>query len=194
MQRIGADRLRILVTDTGPGIAAERLQELFQPFSRLDAAKSSIEGTGIGLSITRHIVEMMGGTVNVESKVGVGSTFWIELPLESIDNSIPADGSVQSQKEVAADTTQAAETEQVERTILYIEDNLSNLRLVTQILSSRKHIRLLTAHNAEFGIELAISYRPDLILLDINMPDMDGYQVLQAFKMTATSSSYRWLP
>ena len=84
VQTEGADRLRILVTDTGSGIPATRQGELFQPFNRLDAENSSIEGTGIGLTITRRIIEMMGGTVDVESEAGVGSNFWIELPLESI--------------------------------------------------------------------------------------------------------------
>ena len=87
VQAEGADRLRILVTDTGPGIPAKRRKELFQPFNRLDAENSSIEGTGIGLTITRRVIEMMGGTVDVESEVGVGSNFWIELPLESISGS-----------------------------------------------------------------------------------------------------------
>jgi len=89
VQAEGADRLRILVTDTGPGIPAKRREELFQPFNRLDAENSSIEGTGIGLTITRRIIEMMGGTVDVESEVGVGSNFWIELPLESIPPHTP---------------------------------------------------------------------------------------------------------
>ena len=169
-----ADRLRILVTDTGPGIPAARLAELFQPFNRLDAENSSIEGTGIGLTITRRIVEMMGGTVDVESEVGVGSTFWIELPLESMPG--------QSQETATDSSTPAQPIEATQHTVLYIEDNPSNLRLMAQILGRRKHIHLLTAHTPELGIELAMARRPELILLDINMPGMDGYQVLEIFK------------
>ncbi len=171
----GADRLRILVTDTGQGIPAARLTELFQPFNRLDAENSGIEGTGIGLTITRRIVEMMGGTVDVESEVGVGSTFWIELPLESLPEP--------DHEGAAADsTTPAQHTETAQHTVLYIEDNPSNLRLMAQILGRRQHIHLLTAHTPELGIELALARRPELILLDINMPGMDGYQVLRVFK------------
>jgi signal transduction histidine kinase/ActR/RegA family two-component response regulator len=177
----GTDRLRILVTDTGPGIPAARQMELFQPFNRLDAENSGIEGTGIGLTITRRIVEMMGGTVDVESEVGVGSTFWIELPLESMPG-----GTHNHDHKVAANGTMPTQhVETAQHTVLYIEDNPSNLRLVTQILGHRQHIHLLTAHTPEMGIELALARRPELILLDINMPGMDGYQVLEVFKAEA---------
>ena len=175
VQPEGTDRLRILVTDTGEGIPAARLAELFQPFNRLDAESSSIEGTGIGLTITRRIVEMMGGTVDVESEVGIGSTFWIELPLESLPESY--------HKRAATDSsTPAQPIEATQHTVLYIEDNPSNLRLVAQILGHRQHIHLLTAHTPELGIELAMARRPELILLDINMPGMNGYQMLEVFK------------
>jgi CheY-like chemotaxis protein/anti-sigma regulatory factor (Ser/Thr protein kinase) len=174
----GADRMRILVTDTGVGIPAARLSELFQPFSRLGNENSGIEGTGIGLTITRRNVELMGGTVNVESEVGVGSRFWIELPLESLPLSD------QDHEGTSATNTkqQPKHIETAQHTILYIEDNPSNLKLVAQILGRRKHIHLLTAHTPERGIELALARRPDLILLDINMPGMDGYQVLEVFR------------
>ncbi|MBU1691969.1 MAG: PAS domain S-box protein [Gammaproteobacteria bacterium] len=171
----GSDRLRILVTDTGLGIPAERLTELFQPFNRLDAENSGIEGTGIGLTITRRIIEMMGGTVDVESNIGVGSTFWIELPLEFPPNP-------DRQASIADSATPSQRIEAAQHTVLYIEDNPSNLRLVAQILGRRQHIHLLTAHTPELGIELAMARRPELILLDINMPGMDGYQVLEVFK------------
>jgi hypothetical protein len=182
LQRQGAERLRILVKDTGQGVAAQRLAELFQPFNRLGAENSQIEGTGIGLTITRRIVEMMGGTVGVESEVGVGSCFWIELTVDAL-------------REVERDKTQAqaqAGVAKVERahdgkqhTVLYIEDNPSNIRLVAQILARRAHIRLITAHTPELGLEMAAAQRPALILLDINMPGMDGYQVLKVLKASA---------
>jgi PAS domain S-box-containing protein len=180
VQLAGADRLRIRVSDSGPGIPAGRLKELFQPFSRLDAEHSDIEGTGIGLTITQRIVEMMGGAVGVESEAGVGSTFWIELPLESMadaaqDHPGPAgDGAIPRQRIEAA-----------QHLVLYIEDNPSNIKLIAQILGHRPHIHLLTAHTPELGIELAQSRRPELILLDINMPGMDGYQVLQVLQADA---------
>ncbi len=173
------DRLCIRVTDTGPGISTERLAELFQPFSRLDAENSGIEGTGIGLTITRRIVEMMGGAVNVKSEVGVGSTFCIELPHESdseTNHNIPA---------LERDTPVPA-IDATQQLVLCIEDNPANLKLVTQILGRRKHIHLLTAHTPELGIELALARKPDLILLDINMPHIDGYQVMSIFKADAS--------
>lgn len=175
-----ADRLRILVTDTGPGISPNRLQELFQPFNRLDADNSEVEGTGIGLTITRRIVEMMGGAVNVRSEVGVGSTFWIELPLEAAPTADYKDSSSATRQSSPAQS--AMESQHL---ILYIEDNPSNLKLVAQILGHHKHIHLLTAHTPELGIELALARQPALILLDINMPGMDGYQVLEIFKSDA---------
>jgi len=182
VQRAGADRLRIRVTDSGPGIAPERRRELFQPFSRLGAEAGDIEGTGIGLTITRRIVEMMGGSVDVESEVGVGSTFWIELPLEAAAGE--DDGGSQAQDGHATAPSAAAQ-----HIVLYIEDNPANLKLVAQILGRLPHIHLLTAHTAELGIALALARRPALILLDINMPGMDGYQVLEKFKAETSLQS-----
>jgi len=174
----GADSLRIRVVDSGPGIPAGRLAELFQPFNRLGAEAGQIEGTGIGLTITRRIVELMGGTVCVESEVGVGSCFWIELPLETqlaahAAGPAPAHGAL----------ARPAGAEQ--HTMLYIEDNPANLRLVAQILAHVPNIHLLTAHTPSLGIELALAHRPELILLDINMQGMDGYQVLRVLKADA---------
>ena len=166
------DRLHIRVTDTGPGISEARQAELFEPFNRLDAA-SSIEGTGIGLTITRRIVEMMGGTVEVESKHGEGRTFWIALPIATM-----ADQKKQGQPAIQ----NIAPAHGLLHTVLYIEDNPSNLKLVAQLLGQRKHIHMLTTHLPELGIELAKSRKPDLILLDINMPGMNGYELLKALK------------
>ena len=175
VQHSGENRLRILVTDTGPGISDAHLKELFQPFNRLDAENSGIEGTGIGLTITRRIVEMMDGLVDVESEIGIGSTFWIELPKASIDS---------HEQNMGADSG-APETgclDVAPRTVLCIEDNPSNIKLVSHFFAQRKHIRLLTARTPELGIEMALTRNPDLILLDINMPGMDGYQVLQVLQ------------
>lgn len=167
-------RLRIRVTDTGKGIPSDQLEQLFQPFNRLEAENSDIEGTGIGLTLTRRIIELMGGNVNVESEVGVGSTFWIELPIESL-NAID-----KGQQETEAFPEQSKVANQ--NKVLYVEDNPANIRLVAGILGRHQHIHLITAHTPELGIELAKQNLPDLILLDINLPGGNGYQVLEALK------------
>lgn len=167
---LDSGRARLQVSDTGPGIPAAHLADLFQPFQRLGAEQNGVEGTGIGLVISKRLIEMMGGAIGVESQVGQGSTFWIELPLDNmLENTYFDTPSMDS-----ADT----QSLQPLRTILYIEDNPSNLKLVTQILSKRPSFHLLAAQSPAIGLELAATKHPDLILLDINMPDMDGYEVL----------------
>ena len=180
VQAVAADRLRIGVEDTGNGIPPQRLPELFQPFSRLGAENSGIEGTGIGLNITRRLVEMMGGEVGVHSEVGEGSTFWCELPLEG-EGPAPEEGGLTDSAAAGA----VAPPAQAVHPVLYIEDNPANIRLVAQILGRRPHVQLLTAHTAELGLELAMARRPHLILLDINLPHMDGYQVLSVLRASA---------
>ncbi|MBT9612990.1 MAG: response regulator [Burkholderiales bacterium] len=161
---------RLQVTDTGPGIPATQLADLFQPFQRLGAEQSDVEGTGIGLVISKRLIEMMGGAIGVESHVGQGSTFWIELPL---DNSLE-----DTYFETPAMDTVDTQSLHPLRTILYIEDNPSNLKLIAQVLRKRPSFHLLTAPTPAIGLELAATKNPDLILLDINMPGMGGYEVL----------------
>lgn len=175
--------LRIAVTDTGLGIAPEHIGELFQPFNRLAAEAGEIEGTGIGLTITRRLVEMMGGEMGVESSVGVGSTFWLELAVGQMANV--------GAGETAAESINATDAPQREAKVLAIDDNPANLKLIAQVMGMRENVHLLTAHTPELGIELALGHRPDLILLDINMPGMDGYQVLKVFQ---TSAELRHIP
>ena len=164
-------RTRIGVADTGIGIAAERLNEVFQPFTRLLGEQSEIEGTGIGLTITKRLIELMGGEIGAESEVGAGSRFWVELPNASVQR--PDDHSNVSP---GAGTQVLPASD--ERRVLCIDDNPSNLKLMTQILGRRADLRLLAAHAPQLGIDLALAHRPHLILLDINMPGMDGYEVL----------------
>ncbi|WP_404360322.1 PAS domain S-box protein [Methylotuvimicrobium sp. KM1] len=171
-----SEYMSIQITDTGRGIPKERLHELFQPFNRLDAEYSAIEGTGIGLTISRRIVEMMGGSIEVESEVGVGSRFMITLPAAS------SPALLESPKTSAAIEPPTFQSRSRQQLVLYIEDNPSNIRLVSQILERQRHIRLITAHTPELGIELARAHRPDLILLDINMPNLNGFQVLSIFQ------------
>jgi PAS domain S-box-containing protein len=171
----GNERARICVEDTGQGIPNSRIEELFQPFNRLGAEASDIEGTGIGLTITRRLVEMMGGHVGVESELGTGSRFWVEFPIEEVTHSdhhaCPAGGGCDAAK--AGGHTHR---------VLYIEDNPANLKLISQLLARRQHLQLITAHTANLGLELAAAHRPELILLDINMPGMDGYQLLSVLR------------
>jgi PAS domain S-box-containing protein len=173
VRAVTARRLRIEIADCGPGIPAERIEEIFQPFNRLDAEFSEIEGTGIGLTITRRLVEMMDGGVGVDSVPGTGSTFWIELPA-----SAPAAPAAHA----AAPREPRDGNGAAMHLVLSIDDNPVNLKLIAQILGMRQHVRLITAHTPELGIELALAHRPALILLDINMPGMNGYQLMEVIK------------
>ena len=164
------ERVRIHVTDTGPGIDADKIPRLFTPFERLGAEFGAVDGTGIGLALSRQLASLMDGEMGVESTPGLGSTFWLELPLAQ----------VAAAAKVNADATPAQNTEQ--RTVLYVEDNAANLRVVEAIFRHHPHLRLLTATDGEFGLELAQRYTPHAILLDIHLPGMDGYAVLGALQ------------
>jgi PAS domain S-box-containing protein len=164
-------RLRILVTDTGYGISPDKLERLFIPFDRLGAEETGIEGTGLGLALSKHLVEVMGGTLHVTSQVGVGSTFAVELPLTAAP--------VDVLKLPGASPTVQAERQEGRMVVLYIEDNVSNLRLVEQVLSRRPQTTLLSAMQGQLGLDLAREHRPDLILLDLHLPDVPGDEVLR---------------
>jgi signal transduction histidine kinase/CheY-like chemotaxis protein len=170
-------RLSIDVTDTGPGIATAKLDRLFVPFDRLGAEGSGVEGTGLGLALSKSLVEAMGGAIRVRSREGEGSTFSVELlfvagPVEAADAApMPAP--------VAAGEGPPA------RTVLYIEDNVSNLRLVESVLSHRPGVNVLSAMQGGVGLELARHHRPDLILLDRHLPDMAGDRVFDLLREDA---------
>jgi PAS domain S-box-containing protein len=176
VQNAAPAMLRISVTDTGAGIAPAQLAELFQPFNRLGAEFGSIEGTGIGLTITRRLVDLMGGEVGVDSQLGVGTTFWIDLPQDTCETDVDLASLYPS---LPPDTVAQRYC------VLCIDDNPVNLKLVAQAMGLRPHIDLLTAHTPELGLALAQAHLPDLVLLDINMPGMDGYQVLQVLQADA---------
>ena len=176
----------IRVTDTGPGIPESRMPELFQPFNRLSAELSHIEGTGIGLSLTHRLVELMGGSIGVTSAVGEGSTFWIRLPVEQGHTSTNAEPTISSgQSNTLSDEQMAAK----KKSILYIEDNPANLKLVERIVQRQPDFSLISATTAEEGLNLARTCQPDLILLDINLPDMNGYTVLHKLKTQAAPNN-----
>jgi len=169
--------IRVAVTDTGPGLSEQQQEKLFVAFDRLGAEQSNIEGTGIGMVIARSITELMGGRIGVESRPGQGSTFWIELPA---GETIGEDGEMHKDEPLPLE--QAAGEASDVHTVLYIEDNPANLRLVEQLLARRGGIRLLSAGDAEEGLQIIRQHRPDLVLLDINLPGMDGYEVLRTLR------------
>ena len=171
----GEDRVRVSVKDTGTGLAPEQLAQLFQPFNRLGQETSTEEGTGIGLVVTKQLVELMGGVIGVESSVGVGSVFWVELAASSAPESI---------YEIGADERDpmAAHESSTQRTLLYVEDNSANLALVEQLIARRTDLKLLTAIDGHLGIQLARAYQPDVILMDINLPGISGFGALKMLR------------
>lgn len=162
-------RFRIAVTDSGAGISAQKLALLFNPFERLGAEQTTIEGTGLGLVLSKGLAEAMGGTLGVSSELDRGSTFWVELAICDA----PA---TKDARQPAVRTASAAA---VEGKVLYIEDNLSNVRLIERIFARRPGVTLLGASAGSIGIELARDHQPDLVLLDLHLPDMHGEEVLR---------------
>ena len=162
------ERTRISVRDTGNGLPPEKLSQLFQPFNRLGQESGSEEGTGIGLVVSKRLVELMGGDIGAESTVGVGSVFWIEL------HSTHAPRLVAAATELMVVFPARPHTDPPTRTLLCVEDNPANLLLVEKLLERRPDIRLLVAKDGVRGIEMARAARPDVILMDINLPGISG--------------------
>jgi CheY-like chemotaxis protein len=172
----GEKRIRISVHDTGDGLTPEKLAQLFQPFNRLGQEASAEQGTGIGLVMSKRLVELMGGEIGVESTVGAGSVFWFELNLE--DEPQPVVDAAEPLAPHHAHVQHGA----VSRTLLYVEDNLTNMQLVEQLIARRPDLRLLSAGDAILGIALARTHLPEVILMDINLPGMSGIQALKILR------------
>ena len=170
-------QLRISVRDTGRGIPLQRQSEVFQPFNRLSAENTTIEGSGVGLVITKQLVEMMQGRLDFTSAEGMGTTFWIDLPMATEWNAESTVRTISSQ-----DYTPAILNVQRRCKVLYVEDNPTNVRLLQQIFARYPQLELDIAEEAFLGIYKARSLLPDLVILDINLPGMDGYDVLSVLK------------
>jgi signal transduction histidine kinase/ActR/RegA family two-component response regulator len=171
-----AERVRISVQDTGEGLSPEKLAQLFQPFNRLGQEASAEEGTGIGLVVSKRLVELMGGEIGAESTVGVGSVFWIELNVAAALQL--TDGTDEPLALLQARVQHGAAL----RTLLYVEDNPANMQLVEQLIARRPNMRLLSAGDGTRGIALARTHQPEVILMDINLPGISGIQALKILR------------
>jgi len=175
--------LRIRITDTGPGIPAASMDRLFVPFDRLDAEHSEVQGTGLGLALSQRLMQAMGGTIGVASTVGQGTTFWVELP--RVASPLHLAQSTLSNGAGASQSLQEAIHQR--KTVLYIEDNLSNLSLIEHLIEKQPQIRLITALQGQLGLDLAQEHHPDLILLDLHLPDLPGWEVLARLQASAAT-------
>jgi signal transduction histidine kinase/CheY-like chemotaxis protein len=172
--RASGEQVLIAVADTGKGIPAARLGELFKPFNRLGLESAAIEGTGIGLSVSKQLMEAMGGSIGVESGEGSGSTFWLLLPRAAASR----DAAAPAAKSAAVEEPMAIGEISAERVILYVEDNPANVVLMEELVRRFTGVRLVSAHTAELGIAMASHLAPDLIIMDINLPGIDGFEAL----------------
>ena len=176
------ERLRISVQDTGMGLRPDQVDALFQPFNRLGQEAGAQEGTGIGLVVTRRLVELMGGTISVTSSPGVGSVFSIELA-----STAPLAAKVDPAARLAPPP--AGPAGGAPHLLLYVEDNPANLKLVEEIVRFRPDLRLLAAGDGPLGLSLARTHLPEIILMDLNLPGMSGLEVLRELRRDAATSA-----
>jgi PAS domain S-box-containing protein len=177
------NHLHVSVSDTGVGLSAEKISHLFQPFNRLGQESGPVQGTGIGLIVSKRLIELMGGKIGVESTVGKGSEFWIELPLATALRPSSTD-----QQHPAPSPGKPAARKSVKKFVennfvLCVEDNKNNMLLVEQLLARRSDLQLLKAENGAEGIAMALAHKPRVILMDINLPGISGIQVLKLLRL-----------
>jgi protein-histidine pros-kinase len=166
--------VRITIQDTGQGLRPDQIESLFEPFNRLGQESSGQEGTGIGLVVTKRLVELMNGRIGVSSSPGTGSVFWIELAVT--DAPVTAKAAIEAASAPRPPTPLPAE-EGAPPMLVYVEDNPANLRLVEETLRFRPDVRLLTATNGTSGLELIRASQPRVVLLDMNLPDLGGLEI-----------------
>jgi signal transduction histidine kinase/ActR/RegA family two-component response regulator len=182
---VEGEHFRIVVTDTGPGISVENLDRLFVPFERLGAERTEVEGSGVGLALSRRLAEAMGGTVDVDSHVGTGSRFWVQLPAV-VGLEEPADALLSAS---TTDEEGIVAGHDRRHKVLCIEDNMSNIRLIEGLLERRDDVELIPAMQGRLGLALAHEHLPALILLDLHLPDIGGAEVLRALRNDPATAS-----
>jgi len=165
--------INIDIRDTGPSIPQDKLAAVFEPFNRLGAEATETEGTGLGLSICKQLIERMNGKIELSSELGEGSTFSLKFKAQKTVSSVSPELFADQFPDIATHT---------KRRVLYIEDNATNVRFLQLLLAEHKNVELLVALNGTEGVEMANRYQPDLILLDMRLPDMHGLEVLEALK------------
>jgi CheY-like chemotaxis protein len=181
--RVAGGRLRITVADTGPGIPPDALDRLFVPFERLERDQGAVEGTGLGLPLSQRLAGAMGGTLALTTTIDHGSTFWVELPLtESLADRVELHEGRAALVHAQANPAWPA------LTVLCIEDNASNLELVEQVLNRLPHVTLIPAMRPQLGLDLAAEHHPDLVLLDLHLPDMPGQEVLRRLRANPSTA------
>jgi len=179
--RIDDNRLRTTIADTGMGIAADAIAQVFEPFERLGAEESIIEGTGIGLTISKMLTELMNGTIGVESEIGTGSKFWVDMEI------CDALQQVKQPHEVSTDRQETGFDSS--HTVLYVEDNPANLMLMEKIVARVDNLNLISSNTAERGIEIASTAVPDIIMMDINLPGMNGFEAMVNLRKNPTTKN-----